>query len=125
MVAGEAVSAVFPAPDGLVGVLGGRGPLVVLLGSGPLTLRELGGGESVYFVSGGFARFNDNVLTLLTEECVPVHEIDPEATWQEIERAQQLPRETPEQAEMREEALQAAREKFRLAQKHRKQAGEL
>ncbi len=123
--AGELVSAVFPAPDGLVGVLGGRGPLVTLLGSGPFTARELSGSRSVYFLSGGFAQFLDNVLTLLADECVPLREIDPEAAWRQIEQAQQMPRETPEQDQAREEALKAARDKFKLAQKHRKEAGEV
>jgi F0F1-type ATP synthase epsilon subunit len=123
--AGELVSAVFPAPDGLVGVLGGRGPFVMLLGSGPLTVCEVNGSRSVYFVSGGFARFQENALALLTEECMPAGEIDPEVAWQEIEEAQRLPRETPELAEAREQALQAARDKFKLAQKYRKEIGEL
>jgi F-type H+-transporting ATPase subunit epsilon len=123
--AAELVSAIFPAPDGLVGVLGGRGPLVTLLGSGPFTARQLSGSPSVYYVAGGFARFHDNVLTLLADECLPIREIDPETAWQEIERAQQMPRGTPQDDELREEALEAARHKFKLAQKHRKETGEL
>ena len=123
--AAELVSAIFPAPDGLVGVLGGRGPLVMLLGSGPFTAREMGGQRTVYFVAGGFARFKDNVLTLLTDQCMPVDEIDPEAAWREIERAQQLPEETSDQSELREQTLRTARDKFDLAQKYRKEAGEI
>ncbi len=119
--AGEATSAVFPAPDGLVGVLGGRGPLVMLLGSGPLTVREPGGAWTSYFVAGGFARFCDNVLTLLAAVCTPVHEIDPEAAWREIQQAAALSRETPAEEARREEALKAARDKFSLAQKYRKE----
>ncbi|HUT02042.1 MAG TPA: F0F1 ATP synthase subunit epsilon [Phycisphaerae bacterium] len=119
--AGEFASAVFPALDGLVGVLGGRGPLVMLLGSGPLTVREMDGAPTGYFLAGGFARFRDNVLTLLTAECLPLHEIDPEAAWREIQQATALPRETPEAEARREEALKAARDKFNLAQKHRKE----
>ena len=120
---GELVSAVFPAPDGLVGVLGGRGPMVTVLGSGPLTVQEAHGGRSVYFVTGGFAQFRRNVLTVLTGECLVIDRIDPEAAWREIQQAQSLPRETPPQKEAREEALQAARAKFKLAQKHREEAG--
>lgn len=118
---GELVSAVFPAPDGLVGVLGGRGPLVTLLGSGPFTPRPVEGQEALYFVAGGFARFRDNTLTLLVEECVPVEAIDPEAAWAEIEQAQQRVAETPRQVELRDEALKAARDKFKLSQKFRQE----
>lgn len=119
--AGELTSAVFPAPDGLVGVLGGRGPLVMLLGSGPLTVQEPGGTRMGYFLAGGFARFCDNVLTLLAGECIPIHEIDPEVAWGEIQQALALPRETPAEEARREEALKAARDKFNLAQKYRKE----
>jgi len=119
---GELTSAVFPAPDGLVGVLGGRGPLVMLLGGGPLTVREPSEARTSYFVAGGFARFCDNALTLLASECTPIHEIDPEVAWREIQQALALPRETPEQEARREEALATARAKFSLVQKYRKEA---
>ena len=39
----EAVSVVFPASDGLVGVLGRRGPMVALMGAGPLTVQQADG----------------------------------------------------------------------------------
>jgi F-type H+-transporting ATPase subunit epsilon len=123
--AGEVVSAIFPAPDGLVGVLGGRGPLVTLLGSGSFTVRGMDGRREEYFVTGGFARFCDNALTLLAEECLPIEAIDAERAWDEIQQAQKLPRETPEQIALRDEALEAARAKFKLAQKFRKQAGDV
>jgi len=123
--AGELASAIFPAPDGLVGVLGGRGPMVMMLGSGPFTTREMSGRRAVYFVAGGYARFKDNVLTLLTDQCMPIERIDPEAAWREIEEAQRLPEDTPEQAELRTEALEIARSKFNLAQKHRQETGEI
>ncbi len=121
---GELTSATFPAPDGLVGVLGGRGPLVMLLGSGQLTVRELSGEEASYFVAGGFARFMDNALTLMAEECDPVPEIDAEDAWTRIEAAQDLPQETETQARARDEALQRARNRFRLAQLYRQEMEE-
>ena len=123
--AGELIAARFPAPDGLVGVLGGRGPLAMLLGAGPLTVRETSGAEAVYFVAGGFARFLDNVLTLLPQECEALDQIDSEEAWREIEAAQKLPRETPEQRRRRDDALHAARTKFSMAQKFRKDMDEL
>ena len=123
--AGEAVSAIFPAPDGLVGVLGGRGPLATLLSGGPLTVRQAEGSENEYYVAGGFARFHENTLVLLAEECVPIEAIDAEAAWQQIQRAQAMPRETDEQIALRDQALDAARAKFKLAQKHRKRTGQV
>ena len=115
---GELTSAQFPAEDGLVGVLGGRGPLVMLLGSGPFTIRQSSGEEALYFVAGGFARFQNNTLTILAEQCQPVQDIDAEEAWKDIEAAQKLPADTPEQKELQAEALEAARNKFNMAQKY-------
>ena len=121
---GELSAAKFPAQDGLIGVLGGRGPLVMLLGSGPFSIRQASGEEALYFVAGGFARFQNNALTILAEQCQPVHEIDPEDAWKDILKAQDLPRDTAEQKEIREEALEAARNKFNMAQRYKQEAGE-
>lgn len=115
---GELVGAKFPAQDGLIGILGGRGPLVMLLGSGPFSVRQTNGEEALFFVAGGFARFQNNALTLLAEQCQAVGDIDAEAAWQDILQAQKLPAETPEQKEIREEAIDAAKNKFNMAQKY-------
>ena len=52
---GAAESVVAPAYDGLVGILPRHAPFMTLLGTGPLTVRQGGGGASQQFqVSGGF-----------------------------------------------------------------------
>ncbi len=119
---GELTAAKFPAQDGLIGVLGGRGPLVMLIGSGPFSIRQTSGEEALYFVAGGFARFQNNALTILAEQCQAVNEIDSEEAWKDIIKAQDLPRETLEQKEIREEALEAARNKFNMAQRYKQDA---
>jgi F-type H+-transporting ATPase subunit epsilon len=121
---GELTAARFPAQDGLVGVLGGRGPLVMLLGSGPFSIRQTSGEEALYFVAGGFARFQNNALTILAEQCQLVRDIDPEEAWKDIVKAQGLPLETPEQKQIREESLEAARNKFNMAQRYKQETGE-
>jgi F-type H+-transporting ATPase subunit epsilon len=67
---GEALSAVFPATDGLMGVLAHRAPMLVALGSGVLTV-QLGDRRGVFNISGGLAHMADNVLTIITERCIP------------------------------------------------------
>lgn len=63
----EADSVVFPAEDGLVGILPGHAPLAAVLGTGPLTIRK--GPESKKVrISGGVAYMNQNVLTILAEK---------------------------------------------------------
>ena len=113
----EALSAVFPARDGMVGVLGGRAPLVTTIGAGGLTVDAAGtAGQQKYFIAGGFARMCDDVLTVLAEECCPVSDLDGEEAWQEIQQARTMPAETADQVARRDELLHAARMKFNLIQ---------
>ena len=118
--AAEVVSVVFPASDGLVGVLGGHGPLLTLMGAGPLTIEELQGRTHEYYVAGGFAHVRDGALTILAEECAALEDIDREAAWQEIEQARALPAETDEELARREQRLTVARTKFSVVQKYLK-----
>jgi len=49
----EALSAVFPARDGMVGVLGGRAPLVTTIGAGGLKVDVTGTTrQKKYFIAG-------------------------------------------------------------------------
>ena len=61
-------SVILPAHDGQVGILTGRAPLLVRLGSGTLTARPAGGGaEHTFAVRGGVAQMKGDKLTVLTE----------------------------------------------------------
>jgi len=114
----EAVSAVFPASDGLVGVLGGHAPLVAMVGAGPLVVQELKGPVHEYYVAGGFAHVRDGALTILAEECIRLEDADREAAWEEIRRARALPAETDEEVVRRDQRLAVARTKFAVVQKY-------
>ncbi|MFQ5747559.1 MAG: F0F1 ATP synthase subunit epsilon [Gemmatimonadota bacterium] len=67
---GEAESVVAPAHDGLLGVLRGHAPMMVLLGRGDVAIRD--GGETRRFrVSGGFLQVLDDEVQVLVEEIGP------------------------------------------------------
>jgi F-type H+-transporting ATPase subunit epsilon len=120
----EAESARFPASDGLVGVLGGRGPMVALVGAGPLTIGLPDGAAKEYYAAGGFAHMLDNVLVFLAEECTALSDLDREEVWEEITRARALPAETDEEVRRRDERVTVARIKFSLVQAyHRRGKG--
>ena len=113
----EALSAVFPARDGMVGVLGGRAPLVTTVGAGGLTIDVTQSRkQKKYFIAGGFARMCDDVLTILPEECCLVRDLDGEEAWRDIQRVREMPAETETQLARRDELLHAARMKFNLIQ---------
>jgi F-type H+-transporting ATPase subunit epsilon len=58
---------VLPAHDGLVGILTGRAPMLVKLGTGTFKADLPGGREKKLHISGGVAQMKDNKLTVLTE----------------------------------------------------------
>jgi F-type H+-transporting ATPase subunit epsilon len=64
---GEAASVVAPAWDGKVGILPRHAPMIALLGAGPLSIDQPGGGSVEIHVAGGVLQVEDNRVTVLTE----------------------------------------------------------
>ena len=112
----EAVSVVFPATDGQYGVMGGRTPLVTMLGSGVLSVEPVSGELLEFFLAGGFATVRENTLIILADDCQAAGEIDREEAWEAIAQARAMPGETDEEFELRSEALDVARKRFALVQ---------
>jgi F-type H+-transporting ATPase subunit epsilon len=63
---GEADSVVAPAHDGQLGILPRHAPLMTLLGSGTLQVRQ-GGVTRSFTVSGGFLQVVDDVVRVVAE----------------------------------------------------------
>jgi len=120
----DAVSVVFPAMDGQYGVMGGRTPLVTMLGAGVLSIEPVKGDTLEFFLSGGFATVRENTLVVLANECEIASEIDREAAWEAISTARAMADDTNEEFELRNEALEIARKRFALVQKKGKERKE-
>jgi len=72
----EANLVVVPAFDGEIGILAGHAPTLARLAAGEM--RVLGGpGSTSYFVEGGFAQVQDDVVTVLTPRVRTLKELDP------------------------------------------------
>jgi F-type H+-transporting ATPase subunit epsilon len=70
-----AVSAVLPCWDGQLGVLPGRAPMVMQLGTGQLRVDfadrgQAKGGTRAFFIDDGFVQMLDNTLTILAAHAV-------------------------------------------------------
>ncbi|MCC6319960.1 MAG: F0F1 ATP synthase subunit epsilon [Phycisphaerales bacterium] len=66
-----AVAAVIPMWDGLLGVLPGRAPMVMQMGTGELRVDFPGsGGSRSFFVDDGFVQMVNNELTILAANAV-------------------------------------------------------
>ncbi|QDV51124.1 FoF1 ATP synthase subunit delta/epsilon [Gimesia fumaroli] len=61
--------------DGQIGILPGRMPMVGRLGYGELAFRSEGGVEVSYFVDGGFLQVQGDVISVLTEQAIPLSEL--------------------------------------------------
>lgn len=112
----EALSAVFPAYDGYVGILPNHAPLLTKVGIGVLRVREDGGEGREIYVDGGFAQMAGNHLTILSEKAKPVADLSSEATdalWKEARRFGQVVSE--QEVEARDRAYERARVWQRLA----------
>ncbi|MFQ5691191.1 MAG: F0F1 ATP synthase subunit epsilon [Gemmatimonadota bacterium] len=64
---GEASAVVAPAHDGLLGILPGHAPMVVLLGSGSLSVRTAEGTRR-FSVARGFLQVVDDAVSVLAEQ---------------------------------------------------------
>jgi F-type H+-transporting ATPase subunit epsilon len=84
----SATQAIIPAHDGLIGILTDRAPLLVKLGLGPLRLDLAGGQHRLFLVDGGVAQMKDNRLTVLTDNAIPVEEINAETARAEYAEAE-------------------------------------
>ena len=113
----------FPGPDGMVGILGGRSPLVAAVGRGPIVLESADDSRREFYAEGGFCHVREQAMTIMAEVCLPVESIDPEQAWSDIEQARRMPSQTPPECARRDMALEAARMKFALVQKHRRRTG--
>ena len=76
-----------PAHDGQIGLAHLRASLLVKLGSGPLQIADTQGNRRVYFVSGGFAQMVNDHLTVLTDETIPVDDLDRQQGQADLARA--------------------------------------
>ena len=63
---GEGDSVIAPAYDGLLGILPGHAPMMVLLGTGEVVVKD-GGAETRIRVSGGFLQVIDDQVSVLAE----------------------------------------------------------
>ncbi len=117
----EATFVALPAYDGELGVLHHRAPLLAKLGAGTLRVEGIpsqgapSGGKLQYFVAGGFAQMVGDKLTILTEECRPVAEVDRATAERDLEAALALPGVGEVAQANRERALTRARAEKRAA----------
>lgn len=84
---GEATIVIARTADGDIGIQAGHQPVLGVLESGPVTIRQADGSVIVAAVHGGFISFADNNLSLLAEVTELADEIDVARAERALERA--------------------------------------
>ncbi len=105
----------FPAWDGQVGIAPGRSPLLARVGIGSMRLDFPGGASRWYMLEGGFAQMLGDRLTILSDKSTPAETLIASDAARELEAALTIQARDEASAKAREAALQAAREKRRMA----------
>ena len=107
-----AQSVTVPMFDGEMGILKGHSPLVGRLGYGVLRVKGDSGTDK-YFIEGGFAQVDSDVVSILTDKLIPMSDITSGAADAAMKEAMELPSDTD--AAAREKAITRARVMSRVA----------
>src|SRR5690606_12927591 len=62
--------------EGDLGITPGHAPLLTSLKPGPVRVIKQGGGEEIYYVSGGFLEVQPNVVTVLSDTALRAGDMD-------------------------------------------------
>jgi F-type H+-transporting ATPase subunit epsilon len=103
-----------PMFDGELGVQHGRAPMIGRLGYGVLRLQTAAGPER-YFVDGGFAQVEKDVVSILTGRAIAVDLLNTDDATKSLSEALELPSGTPEQAQVKDAAVRRARGQLRAS----------
>jgi ATP synthase F1 epsilon subunit len=117
----QAVSLVLPAVDGQIGILGGHAPLLAMIGAGALKLEDDNARHRRFFVAGGLANVRENSVSVLAEQCLDAEGLQPATATAELDRATQMPTDTPEARMRRQAAVVLAQAKVRTVEQGRGQ----
>jgi F-type H+-transporting ATPase subunit epsilon len=109
--------AIVPGHDGLMGILTGRSPLLMKLGTGTLRIDLPGGQQRYFFVDGGVAQMKDNKLTILSTDAAASSAISAETARAEYAEAEARRPTDAKTAKDREHQMARARAKLASAGK--------
>jgi len=115
---GEARKVIVPALDGELGILSRHAPLIAMLGVGELRVTPAAGGESYFFIAGGFLQVLKDRVVVLATRAEPQAAIDRAQAEDELRqlRADAVPpRSSIPAREARSEKIRAARARLKVA----------
>ncbi len=105
----------FPLHDGQIGILPGRAPMIGRLGYGELKVTRLDGGESSYFVDGGFVQVKAEAVTILTDRALSRGEINAAKAEADLQQAYSRVAKSDAEAAARQRDQERARQMLAMA----------
>ena len=93
--------------EGDVGIMTGHAPLLIALGTGPMTIVRQGGHRDVIALDGGFLQVSRDQVIVLAEYAALPSEIDAGATEAEIEELRRRLSEESETVELKRRLARA------------------
>ena len=84
LVSADAEEVLVPGSEGDFTVLPRHAPMIAMLRPGILRIPGSDGKQTEVYVRGGLAEVNDESLTVLAEQAIPVSELSPEIMAEEI-----------------------------------------
>ncbi|QEG40251.1 ATP synthase F1 subunit epsilon [Roseimaritima ulvae] len=103
-----------PMFDGELGIDEGRAAMIGRLGYGRVKLKS-GGETTEYFVDGGFAQVENNVVSILTGRALPADELDKAEAQKALDEALEMPGGNVDMLALRDAAVLRARGMLRAA----------
>jgi F-type H+-transporting ATPase subunit epsilon len=105
-----------PMYDGELGVQKGRAAMIGRLGYGSLKFQGESGPER-YFIDGGFAQVENDVVSILTARALKVESMDVEEAKKNLEAALDMPASTPATQKLKSDSVNRARGMLRTARR--------
>ena len=110
-------SIILPMYDGELGIRRGRAAMIGRLGYGQMRLHTEAGIES-FFIDGGFAQVDQDVVSVLTSRALPAGSLDVDQVESELAAALAAPSSSPEQQRLKAASVMRARGMLRTAIRH-------
>lgn len=110
---GDVTCAILTIHDGLTAVLPSHAPMICKLSAGRLRLDTLEGIRS-WFVDQGVAHLREGHLAILAEVALRPEELDRQHALAMLEEARQMPADTEDNLQLREQIETSARAQLRM-----------
>ena len=125
--AGEVMFVVAPLAEGEAGFLPGHSPLLGRLKAGALRVRDSGGVEQAFYVSGGFVEVQPDRVIVLADSSERGADIDEARALKAVEEAEEALRDRPDKVDYAraESELALAVARLRVARAHKTQSSRL